>query len=305
MQIGVVIPTYERRDSVLRCLNSLRTEIMANDVVVVVDAGSADGTLAEIARNFPDAECIQATPDSWWADLVNIGIRRLLEQGVDHILTFNDDNVAMPGFLQKLRVAATQHGESIISSVCCYLADPNRIFFAGRKRNPWIDRYHYLDLDSDVRELDGGIREVDLLHGMSTLIPRVVFERIGLFDAGAFPHLFADDDFVLRAKEIGYSSLVVLNSIVLNDRDSTGFNPYDRRLGLGAAFRLLTSRRSAFQVNRRVRFLWRHRRSLLRFVLTMFSDYLRLIAVILARWVMPEKWFRSMGSTVNRFGSGQ
>ncbi|MES9899029.1 MAG: glycosyltransferase family 2 protein [Sedimenticola sp.] len=305
MRIGVVIPTFNRCNSVLRCLGSLRPELMPEDSVVIVDAGSTDNSVQEIMRLFPEVVCIQATSESWWADLVNTGVQRLLGDGVDYVLTFNDDNIATPGFLKNMRSAVAQHGAGIFSSVCCYMSDPQCIFFAGRKRNRWTDRFHYLDLNMDMRQLHGGIREVDLLHGMCTLIPRAIFEKIGMFDAAAFPHLFADDDFVLRAHEVGYSSLVVLDSVVLNDRTTTGYNPYDRRLGPIVAFRLFTSRRSAFQINTRVRFLWRHRRGFFRFLLTLISDYLRLISVVIARWVLPDKWFHAIGMAVNRLGSDQ
>lgn len=304
-RIGVVIPTFNRCHSLVRCLESLTTEITTDDLITVVDAGSADETVETVRHHFPAVEVIQATHEAWWAGLVNIGIKALVAKNVDYVLTFNDDNVATAGFLDELRKVAGQHPTAIVSSVCCYSSDSQRIFFAGRIKNRWLDRYHYLDLDMDVRKLDDEVREVELLHGMCTLIPCTVFKNVGVFDEQAFPHLFADDDLVLRAAKKGHARLVALQSIVLNDRTSTGYNPYDRRLGLLGLWRLLRSRRSVYQVSRRTHFLWRHRSSWFRFVLTLVSDYLRLIAVLVARWILPIEWFRALGTRFNRLGARQ
>jgi GT2 family glycosyltransferase len=305
MNVGIVIPTFNRRESLLRCLSSLVNELDDGDRIIVVDAGSSDGTLQAVASRFPNVLVVAVTMDLWWAGLTNLGVRKALQSGMDHILCFNDDNVATPGFLQRLRLHRQTDALTILASVCCHLDAPWRVFFAGRRRGKWTDRFYYLDQDSDLQQLEPGLREVDLLHGMCTLIPRLAFESAGLFDADAFPHLYADDDFVLRAKQAGFHSLVVTDSVVLNDRSATGLNPYDRRLGLSDIFSLLTSRRSAFQLNKRCLFLWRHRRSVSIFAVTLMADYLRLVAVIALRWLLPEQWFASIGTQINRFRSSQ
>jgi len=296
MRIGVVIPTYNRCAALLRCLESLRGELLSGDVMIVVDAGSMDSTQSEVQQRFPNTHYLRATPDLWWAGLCNLGVKEALDQGVDYILTLNDDNVATSGFLNRLRKKAEQHENGILSSVVAYLNDPNVVFFAGRSRDRWSDRFRYVHHNQPVEALDGEIQEVDLLHGMCTLIPRNAFERIGLFDAESFPHLFADDDFVLRAKQKGFTSWVVTDSVVLNDRASTGSNPYDRKLSPVEAFRLLTSRRSSFQLKTRTHFLWRHKRGVLRFLLTWVGDYLRLLGVVMIRWLLPEKQFSGLAA---------
>ncbi|MGH8119057.1 MAG: glycosyltransferase family 2 protein, partial [Gammaproteobacteria bacterium] len=139
-----------------------------------------------------------------------------------------------------------------------------------------------------------GLREVDLLHGKCTLFPVSVFATVGLFDDKAFPHLFADDDLVLRAKQRGYRLLVDLDTVILNDQSTTGRNPYDRRLGAGEILELLMSRRSAFQISTRTRFLWRHRRSAVTFGITWCADYLRLLSIILLRWLVPDGMYRKI-----------
>jgi len=89
---------------------------------------------------------------------------------------------------------------------------------------------------------------------------------------------------------------VALQAVVLNDRTKTGLNPYDRRLRPAEILHLFTSRRSHFQLAAKTRFLWRHRRGLYYFGKTWICDYVRLLAVVVSRWVLPLRAFESLGA---------
>lgn len=244
---------------------------------------------------FPDVTLVRGDSDLWWAGATNLGIRTAVRFGSSRIITYNDDNVPVPGLFETLARAADFYPQSIISSVCCYLDRPDTVFFAGRIRVKKSDRFYYLDHNTPLSNLPKGIREVELLHGMCTLFPISVFVELGFFDQSAFPHLFADDDMILRAAKVGYSLRVTLDAVVLNDRTKTGLNPYDQTLGPVELMQLFISRRSAFQLNARTRFLWRHRRSLWYFFKTWAFDYARMLALVGARWILPHGAFQRAG----------
>src|SRR5262249_542794 len=134
-----------------------------------------------------------------------------------------------------------------------------------------------------------------MLHGMCTLFPMRVFDIVGLFDEKAFPQVFADDDLLIRAKRAGFSLQVALDAVVLNDRSKTGNNPYDRRLGPTAIVQLFLSRKSTFQFAARTRFLLRCRRNFYFFCKTWLFDYLRLITIVVTRWLLPFRAFHWLG----------
>ena len=295
MTTAIVIPTFNRRATLLSALKSVFELLPPDHFVVVVDSGSSDGTSAIVSKQFPQVVLLQGNSSMWWAAATNLGIRKAREMGCSYVLTYNDDNVATPGFFQALADAARLYPDSIISAVCCYLDRPGIVFFAGRMRAKHSDRFYYLDHDVPLASLEKGIREVDLLHGMCTLFPMTVFDTVGLFDESVFPSLFADDDLALRAAKVGYSLQVALEAVVLNDRTKTGINPYHRRLGPVDIWRLLFSRGSAFKVDRRTRFLWRHRRSCWYFCKTWLYDYVRLFSLILARWILPTSTLQWLG----------
>ena len=295
MTTAVVIPTFNRRTTLLSALKSVFETLPVNDHVIVVDSGSSDGTAEVVRKHFPQVVLVQGDSSIWWAAATNLGICRARELGCSHVLTYNDDNIATPGLFNALAEAARLYPNSVIAAVCCYLDRPDAVFFAGRQRAKRSDRFFYLDHNEPLSILGKGIREVDLLHGMCTLFPTSVFDAVGLFDEKAFPALFADDDLTLRAVKAGYQSRVALDAVVLNDRMKTGVNPYDRRLGPVGVARLLFSRRSVFQLSRKTRFLWRHRRSFWYFSKTWLYDYMRMFAWVFARWLIPSSMLQWIG----------
>jgi glycosyltransferase involved in cell wall biosynthesis len=59
MTVSVVIPTFDRRDLVLRALASVYAQTRLPDEVIVVDDGSTDGTAARVAEEYPDVVYIR------------------------------------------------------------------------------------------------------------------------------------------------------------------------------------------------------------------------------------------------------
>jgi GT2 family glycosyltransferase len=104
-QVSVVIPTYQRRESVLRALAALGTQTLpadAYEVVVAVD-GSTDGT-AEAVRRLaaPHALSVVEGPNRGRAGACNAGIRAAAG---DVVVLLDDDMEATPGFLAAHRRA--------------------------------------------------------------------------------------------------------------------------------------------------------------------------------------------------------
>jgi len=88
------------------------------------------------------------------------------------------------------------------------------------------------------------------------LIPRQVFETVGLIDALTFKHYFGDTDFYLRAAESGFPILIDCRSVVWEDLATKGRNgPEPKVRGFVAN---LLSIRSPAHVLSRYRFYRRH-----------------------------------------------
>jgi GT2 family glycosyltransferase len=102
-EISVVIPAYNRRDSVLQLLRDVYRQVGISFEVIVVDDCSPDDTVAAISREFPHAKLLRNATNGGPAVSRNRGVREA--QG-EWIVGFDSD-VTVPDTDLLRRVAAT------------------------------------------------------------------------------------------------------------------------------------------------------------------------------------------------------
>ena len=200
--IYVVIPVFNRWAFTRECLLSLRAQTCSDFRVVVVDDGSTDGTGEFLGREFPEVEVVRGNGQLFWTAGVNAGIRRALAARPDWVLTLNNDVVVAPDFLDRMLHWARQHPTALLGALELDIATGEPVY--GGERLNWA-----LNTRRDLlRELPAsqrqGLHPVTYLPGRGLLIPRVVFERIGLFDEKRLPHYLADFDYTSVARRHGF-----------------------------------------------------------------------------------------------------
>ena len=175
MKFAVLIASHNRRDTTLGCLSRLLPQLDEDDGVYLVDDGSCDGTAAAIARlNDQRVNIINGDGRLYWAK----GMRKAWEAAVaerndwDGYLWLNDDTELNGDALQKLLTASD--GEKIIIG----------------------------DLANIKGEVVYGLRDGGLFTGNCVLVPRKVYERLGMI-CGDYSHAWADSDYAMQAKSAG------------------------------------------------------------------------------------------------------
>ncbi|MBO6238114.1 MAG: glycosyltransferase family 2 protein, partial [Bacteroidales bacterium] len=88
--ILVVIVTFNARKWVRKCLKSLEKSTLPADVLVV-DNGSADGTLERIRAEFPGTRIIETGENLGFGAANNIGLRIALDEGYQFAYLLNQD----------------------------------------------------------------------------------------------------------------------------------------------------------------------------------------------------------------------
>ncbi|HEY0070036.1 MAG TPA: glycosyltransferase family 2 protein, partial [Chloroflexia bacterium] len=99
--ISIVIVSWNTRDLLVQCLQSIRDPAVAQGLrleVIVVDNASHDGS-AGAARAVPDAQVIALPHNIGYGRANNIGLRRARGR---YILVLNPDTVLLPGCLSAL-----------------------------------------------------------------------------------------------------------------------------------------------------------------------------------------------------------
>jgi GT2 family glycosyltransferase len=203
--IYVVIPVHNRKKKIERILDCLADQTLAHHArVVVVDAGSTDGT-AEFLKNFQVTtgflNIVQGETDWFWAQSTMAGIDHIKDylQDGDYILLLNDDTELKNDYLECAHKILEKNSRYILGSVLCDL-DSEQVFHYGvdfNLRNLWIG-------DIDVRNVDTDLFSVQLASGRGTFYPAKAFLDGLTLDWKKVPHYLADYVLSAQARLLGY-----------------------------------------------------------------------------------------------------
>ena len=226
--VSVVVVTWNRRDLLRSCLQSLtRQQLNQTFEVVVVDNGSDDGTPEMVLREFGSVPAFRLklirNPE-------NRGFCAANNQGFaastsDLIALLNNDAEAEADWLRDLAGAfedgdlEDSHEIGMAASKILVYDDPRRIDKAG----------HLIYPDGQNRgrgsgELDAGqydrIEEVLWPDGCAAMYRREMLDEIGGFDEDFFA--YADDaELGLRARIAGWRCIYIPSARVRHHRGAT------------------------------------------------------------------------------------
>lgn len=201
--LSVVIVSFNVRDLLRDCLRSLRTvaaELLLQ--VLVVDNGSADGSAAMVAAEFPEAELLELGYNAGFSAANNQAIARAR---APEILLLNPDTEVPLGTLPALLTFMATHPR-------CGIAGPRLVNSDGSfQASAWpqpsllsVLRDHLLPPRWRRRAAasPAAPRIVGWVSGAALLTRRAVIDQIGLLDEALF--WSEDVDFCRRAMSAGW-----------------------------------------------------------------------------------------------------
>ncbi|MFT2007802.1 glycosyltransferase family 2 protein [Pontibacter sp. 13R65] len=200
--IHIVIPVFNRKHFTKACLLSLRQQTNKEFKVIIVDDGSTDGTADMLKEEFPEVTVLFGDGNLFWTASVNMGIEHALKSGTDYVMTMNNDVEVAPDFIEHTYKWAKQKPHAVIGALEMD-ADTREPIFGGEIVDFKLNKVRHL-LKELPKEEQVGIHKVSQLPGRGLLIPRAVFEKVGLFDQERFPHYVADYDFTHTAARAGF-----------------------------------------------------------------------------------------------------
>ena len=180
MKIAVLMTCHNRKETTLRCLRGLPSDVD----VYLVDDGSTDGTDEAVKIAFPKVNVIRGSGNLYWAKGMELAWKTCLQREVEKVggggqwkydgfLWLNDDVELATDALGKLTTAFQLEAPTI---------------FVG-------------ELVNSEGEVIYGKRG-DLFTGNFVFVPRVAYEKLGLI-CGDYAHAWADSDYAMRAKRAG------------------------------------------------------------------------------------------------------
>jgi GT2 family glycosyltransferase len=230
--ISVIIVNWNRAQLLEACLRSLMRQQQAGFEIILVDNGSADGSVemaeAELRAGDVPGRIIRNPSNRGFCAANNQGIAAARGE---FVALLNNDAEAEPGWLGALLGAFSTHPRvGMAASKILVYEDPERIDKAG----------HLIYPDGQNRGRGTGLRdqgqfdrmeEVLWPDGCAAMYRREMLEQIGGFDEDFFA--YGDDaELGLRARIAGWSCLYVPGAVVRHHRGATLGLQSSRRLEL-------------------------------------------------------------------------
>jgi len=209
MTVAAVVLSWNGREYTLAALRALEGE----DVdTIVVDNASEDGSAEAVEREFARADLVRNDRNLGYAGGMNVGIRRALERGADHVLLLNNDATVEPGAVAALVAAAD--GAAAVCPVIVF-AEGGNVWYAGARFDPrrGYNGRHVTQVPDDVAETERAC-------GAAMLIPRAAVEAVGPFDEALFAY-WEDADWSLRARDAGLPIRVAPRARVRHEVSAT------------------------------------------------------------------------------------
>lgn len=218
--VSVVVVTYQCRDTLARCLASLRAQTFNDFEVILVDNASSDGAAEAAAAADPALRLIANAENRGFAGGVNDGARAAHGRW---LALLNPDAYAAPDWLERLLAAAAAH--------------PDVSSFASRQL--MADDRQVLDGLGDVMAAPGfpfrgGYGQPDTGHtavgevfspcGGAMLIDRSLFLGLGGFDERLFCYC-EDVDLGYRLRLAGERTLVIPDAVIEHEGSASTGGP--------------------------------------------------------------------------------
>jgi N-acetylglucosaminyl-diphospho-decaprenol L-rhamnosyltransferase len=193
--VAVVVVNYESGPALVRCVEGLRSEGVAE--VVVVDNGSADGSLDQLRRrHLPDVEVVVPGRNLGYGSAANRGVAAT---SAPSVLVCNPDLEVRPGAIAALASALAADPHDALVGPLIRNEDGTRYPSARRfpsltdaaghallgifaPDNRFTRSYQQAYLDG----ADRGPEAVDWVSGACFLVRRSAFEEVGGFDEAYF-----------------------------------------------------------------------------------------------------------------------
>jgi GT2 family glycosyltransferase len=190
VRFSVVIPTYNRRDSLRECLAAVTRQDYPDYEVVVVDDGCADGTGPMVQREFPSVRYLRQRENC--GD--SVARNRAIRESTAECLAFTDDDCVPPR--NWLGLHARYYADARIGAVGGPL-QPRAPSFYDK-----VSASHYPEEYDRVRRVEH-IMSLERLITGNMSVPRRVIDAVGLFDEQFVTG--ADVDLVRRISRAGFA----------------------------------------------------------------------------------------------------
>lgn len=217
-KVCVIIPNWNGKKHLEKCLQSLRDQTYTNYEIMIVDNGSTDNSVSYLQKNFPEVIILKLDRNVGYSVAINTG---LIHSDSKYVVALNNDTIVQPEWLSELIIVAESNGQiGSCQSKILSLSNPSVIDAVGlsvdNRGNPKQEGY----LSKDKGQYNK-IREVFGACSAAVIYRRQALIQVGLFDRDFFAYC-EDIDIAVRLRIAGWKCMYVPKAIVYHIGSATG-----------------------------------------------------------------------------------
>jgi GT2 family glycosyltransferase len=224
--LSIIVPTYNAREVVLRCVESIYSNPPAGPFeVIVVDDASDDGTAEAIRRAYPQVVLLRNELNQRYARSSNRGLRAARGR---YLYLLNNDTIMQPGTMDRLIRFLEEHpavgvvGGKVLNEdgsiqwTVKALPSATTAFFGARSiLTRWLpgNRFSRRQLLHWRDDAEGSFT-AGYVSGASTMLRRAVLEEVGYLDETFF--YLVDADHCKRVWDAGFEVRYLPSAAVMH-----------------------------------------------------------------------------------------
>ena len=205
--VSVVFPTMNRKEHLIKCIDSLLNGKHKKIEIIISDNGSTDNSVDTIRKMFPEVIIFESDLNLGYAISVNNCIEK--SKG-EFILRLDDDMILEKETISNLLEIITN--DSKIGAVSCvnfFTERPEILRSTGMTINMFTGNTYIYDRGRKYfGEYEKKLIEREIVPGGSMLVRRKVLEEVGMCSEEYFL-TYEDVDLSLKIRDAGYKIFVV------------------------------------------------------------------------------------------------
>ncbi len=208
---SIIILTHNGIEHTEKCLASIETHTPEPHELIIVDNGSTDGTLDYLRDHISAHDNIRVV-----ANRTNRGFAAGNNQGLalargEYVLLLNNDTIVTQGWLQRMLQVFKAHPDvGVVGPMSNYVSGPQLVRDVSYKGLEGLETFAV----EWAQGHDGQSAEATRVVGFCLLTRKEVITRIGGLDEQFGSGNFEDDDFCIRAFQVGFRARIALDVFI-------------------------------------------------------------------------------------------
>lgn len=229
-KVSIVIPNFNGIVYLEECLDSLRRQTEKDFEILLVDNGSADGSISFVKEKYPEVKCILLKKNYGFCKAVNTGIKRAK---APYVILLNNDTKAEADFVEAMIADMEMHPGCFSSQAKLLQMHNPTLMDDGGNYYCALGWAFAWGKDMPAVQYDEP-RRIFAACAAAAIYRKSVFTEIGYFDEMHYAYL-EDIDIGYRARIAGYENRYAPGAVVHHVGSGTTGSRYNEfKIGYSA-----------------------------------------------------------------------